>query len=134
MNGQSWHTCKYAKGDLHPDISEPWEKLQIFKLVRAIFPDSDWERLLKEKGINRFYFCDNTEMIGLAKKGAYALAELSDTKGAWKPYASLFSIDLSGYYGCPTGTDPFDEETSSLKSDIAYGLRMCANCRFHENA
>ncbi|MFH1105839.1 MAG: hypothetical protein V1731_01340 [Candidatus Aenigmatarchaeota archaeon] len=134
MAEQSWHTCKYARGNLHPDIAEPQRKFSEFKLLRAVLPEQEWEKTLGKKGINQLYLCKNPSMIGLAKKGIYQSDGFMDTKRRWVPYVILFKLNLSGYYEGVSGDDPFDKETGTLDFNIRRGLRACANCRYYKKA
>lgn len=128
MTEQSWHSCKYARGNLHPDVARPLETLPMYKLLRAAFPEQEWEKSLKKEGINEFYFCRNPSMLRLANKGLYDFDGLM-VKGKWKNHVILYRLDLSGYFG-----ENFEAERIDTDSLVKHGLRMCANCRYYKEA
>lgn len=122
---QSWESCKHHLGDLEKNIDEIAKTNIKVKLMRAIIPETDEDKLFIKEGINRWYYCTSPELIEL---GTYRRDGVPKKKEGYIPVAQLFHLDISD----DQSLDWFGSDRHYLELAISDGLKMCSHCKFYE--
>jgi len=122
---QSWKSCKHHLGDLERNIDTIAKANSQVRLMRAIIPESEKDKLFKKEGINQWYYCTHPELIKLE---VYRQDGIPNKKEGYTSVAQLFHLDIPE----DPSLDWFGSDKHYLESAIADGLRMCAHCKFYK--
>lgn len=122
---QSWEGCKYHLGNLERNLEKIAKTNPQVKLMRAIIPKTDEEKLFEKEGVNQWYYCTNPELIEL---GVYKRDGVPKKKEGYIPVAQLFHLNISD----DSSLDWFSNDRHYLELAIRDGLRMCVHCKFYE--
>jgi hypothetical protein len=122
---QSWENCKYHLGNLERDIESITKTNPQARLMRAIIPETEENKLFKKEGVNQWYYCTYSKLIEL---GVYRRDGIPNKKKRYIPVAQLFHLNILE----DSSLDWFGSDRHHLESTIEHGLRMCAHCKFYK--
>lgn len=124
---QSWFSCRYAFGNLDKKLETLKNHPRYEEMLKLINEEKECDKLLREEGIHRFYYCMCPEMVSL---GHYNREGIANAAGGYTPVVKLFVLPASEWY--EAGADLFGQERWLLEVKIQEGLRMCTHCKFYE--